>query len=145
MFCRSLFAALSPLPSPHVHPFIVPVLFLPASQLPGRDQFQPNRPGVPVRGHRVTVRGGDEGGAAAQGAVAVPGGGRRRGGAVADGPFGAVGRRVHAEGGAVARGGVAEGWVAEAAGRDVNGAQDRAGVRDFRKRRQRIRQVVIIV
>lgn len=38
-----------------------------------------------------------------------------------------------------------KGRVAEAAGRYVNGAQDCAGVRDFGKRRQGIRQVVKIV
>lgn len=120
MFCQSLSTALSPC----VHPSVIPVIFLPASQLPGRHQFQPDRPGVPVRGRRVTVRGGDEGGSAAQRAVTVPGGSGGRGGAVADRPFGAVGGGVHADGGAVARGRVAEGRVAEAAGRDVNGAQD---------------------
>lgn len=38
-----------------------------------------------------------------------------------------------------------EGRVAEAAGRDANGAQGWAGVRDFRQSRQGIRQVVKIV
>lgn len=70
------------------------------------------------------MRGSDKSCAAAQRAVTVPGGGRGGCGAVADGPFGAVGRGVHAEGGAVARRSVAEGWVAEAASWDVNGAQD---------------------
>ncbi len=145
MFCRSLSTALFSL-SPHcVHPSIISVIFLLASQLPGRDQFQPNCPRVPVWSHWVTVRGSNEGGAAAQRAVTVPGGSGWWGGAVADGPFGAVGWGVHAEGGAVARGRVTEGRVAEAAGRYVNGAQDWARVRDFRKWRQRIRQVVIIV
>lgn len=49
------------------------------------------------------MRRSDKGGAAAQRAVTVPGGGGRRGGAVADGPFSAVRRGVHAEGGAEAR------------------------------------------
>lgn len=89
--------------------------------------------------------GGDEGGAAAQRAVAVPRGRRRRRGAVADWSFGTFGRGVHAVGGAVTQGGVAEGRVVEAAGREVNGAQDRARVRNFGKRRQCIWQVVIII
>lgn len=124
MFCWSLATALPPWPPFFVHPSVISVVFLSASQLPGRNQLQPNRPGVPICGDRVTVRGGDKGGAAAQRAVTVPGGGRGGGGAVADGPFGTVGGGVHAVGGAVARGGVAEGRVAEAADWYVNGTQD---------------------
>lgn len=77
--------------------------------------------------------------------MAVSGGRGGGGRTVADGPFGAVGRGVHAEGGAVAQGGLVEGRVAEAASRYVNGAQGRAGVRDFRQSRQGIGQVVKIV
>lgn len=132
MFCHSLSTALSSLSPPHVHPSIISFIFLPASQLPGWHQFQPYRPRVLVWGPWVTVRCSNKGGAAAQRAVTVPGRSRGRGRAVADRPFGAVWWGVHAEGGAVAQGGVVEGRVAEAAGWYVSGAQDRARVRDFR-------------
>lgn len=127
-----------PLPPPSV----LPVIFILAPQLPGRYQLQPDRPGVLIWGPGVAVRGGDKGGAAPQRAMAVAGGGGGGGRAVADRP---VEGRVHAEGRAVAQGGVVEGRVAEAAGRYVDGAQGRARVRDLRKRGQNIGQVAIIV
>lgn len=145
MFCWSLSSALSPLSLPYVRPSIISDVVLSASQLPRGYQLQTNRPRVSVWGGRVTVSGRDKGGAATQRAVTVPGRGRGWGWAVADRPFGAVGRGVHAEGRAVAGGGVAEGRVAKAARWDVNGAQDWTRVRDFRKGGQHIRQVVIVV
>lgn len=56
--------------------------------------------------------------------MTVPGRSGGGGRAVADRPFGAVKRRIHAEYGAVAQRGLMEGRVAEAAGWYVNGAQD---------------------
>lgn len=85
VFCRSLSTPLL------AHPSIIPLILIPTSQLPGWDQFQPNGPGVPVWGRWVAVGSGHKRGAAAQRAVTVPGGGRGGGGAVADGPFCAVG------------------------------------------------------
>lgn len=67
---------------------------------------------------------GNKGGAASQRAMAVTGGRRGGGGAVAYRPVCAVEGRVHAEGRAIAQGGVVESRVAEAAGRYVDGAQD---------------------
>lgn len=142
MFCRRLFAAVPPRPPPFP---AISLVFLLAPQLPSRHQLQPDGPGVLIQGPRVTVGRGYKGGAASERAMAVPGGGGGGGGAVADGPVGAVQGRVHAEGRAVAQGGVLESRVAEAAGRYVDGAQDRARVRNLRERRQNIGQVVIVV
>lgn len=141
MFCHCLFTAMPP-PLP---PSAISLIFILAPQLPGRHQLQPDCPGVLIWDPGVTVGRGNKGGAASQRAMAVTGGGRGGGRAVANRPVGAVQGRVHAAGRAVAQGGVVESRVAEAAGRYVDGAQDRARVRNLRKRGQNIRQVVIIV
>lgn len=91
------------------------------------------------------MRGSHQSGAAAQRAVAVPGRGRGRGGGVADGSVGAVQSGVHAVGRAVTGRDVTKGRVVQTASRQVNGAQDRPSVRDFRKRGQHIGKVVIVV
>ena len=137
LFPRHATAAAAPpstgIPSLPAGPLSIP-LRVPAPQLAGRDQLQPDGPGV-----RVERRGGagpQHHRAPDQGAVAVPRRGRRGRGAVADGPLGAVRGGVHAVGGAVAQRHVAGDGVAQRHARHR---------RDFWERRQRVSRVVVVI